>query len=115
MNFVDKGGTTKMYIPVHPWISRTFVKIHSADLGFRGLLQKFIPQTSDFADFCKNSFHGLRILQTFIKFIPRTSDFADFFSGPRGLRNSPGRNLCIYSVSEQFLNMKKCKLFECLL
>ena len=26
-------------------------KIHSADLGFRGLLSKFIPRTSDFADF----------------------------------------------------------------
>ena len=22
MNFVDKDGTTKVYIPVHPWITR---------------------------------------------------------------------------------------------
>ena len=67
--------------------------------SFRGprILRTFVKihsTTSDFADFCKNSFCGPRILQTSIKFIPRTSDFVDFFSGPwgpRGPRNSPGR------------------------
>ena len=45
----------------------TYVKIHSADLGFRGLFKKFIPRTSDFADFCKNSFRGPRISRTSVK------------------------------------------------
>ena len=32
-------------------IPRTLNKIHSADFGFIGLLSKFIPRTSDFAEF----------------------------------------------------------------
>ena len=36
---------------------RTFAKIHSADLKFRGLLLEFIPLTSNFADFCE--VHGV--------------------------------------------------------
>ena len=90
--------------PLCAGVWSTYVKMHSVDLRFRGLFKKFIPRTSDFADFLKNSFHGPRISWTFVKihsadlrfrglfekFIPRTLDFLDFcknsFRGPRILR-----------------------------
>ena len=47
---------------------------------------KFIPRTSDFADFLKNSFRGPRILRTFVKIHSADLGFCGFLSNSfRGL------------------------------
>ena len=51
---------------------------------------KFIPRTSDFADFCKNSFRGPRISRTFVKIHSADLGFRGLFLRSAGSARSSG-------------------------